>query len=297
MPVELITETVGYIPGGVNIGVVIGEGGEVALVDTGLNETAAKKALKAVREELGCEVTTILTTHAHADHFGGNATIVKRTGARVFAPALDEAIIRNPVLQPAMMFGGADPPASLRGGFLLADASPVDVLYPNGCFSLLGREFEVVPLAGHSPGQIGLIVDGVFFSADIVLPVEALAKYRVPYLYSLADHLASLKRVAGLEYQRAVPGHGGAVDSLDELIVVNRALIEQVLAWVLHETRQPAATDDIVASVLDLAQTPVHDDASYYLARPTILACLSHLSSVGAVTARIERNWQVWQAV
>ena len=89
------------MPGGVNIGVLANDDGQIVLVDTGLNESSAKKALKVVREELGGEVVAVLTTHAHADHFGGNATIVKRTGAVVHAPRFDEAFLRYPLLQPA----------------------------------------------------------------------------------------------------------------------------------------------------------------------------------------------------
>ena len=106
------------IPGGVNVGVLRAPDG-IVLVDTGLNDTNAKKALKTVREETGGEVVAILTTHAHADHFGGNATVVKRTGARVYAPAIDEAVLRYPILQPALLFGGADrraPRQLLAGG-------------------------------------------------------------------------------------------------------------------------------------------------------------------------------------
>ena len=114
------------LPGGVNIGVLANDGGQVVLVDTGLNESSAKRALKVVREEIGGDVVGVLTTHAHADHFGGNATIVKRTGAAVHAPRIDEAYLRYPMLQPASLFGGADPLETLRGNFLLADASPVD---------------------------------------------------------------------------------------------------------------------------------------------------------------------------
>ena len=114
MAVSELGDRVAAIPGGVNIGVLRGEGGRCVLIDTGLNETSAKKALKAVREELHGEVVAVITTHAHADHFGGNATVVKRTGARVFAPAFDEAILRYPLLQPALLFAGADPaPGSL----------------------------------------------------------------------------------------------------------------------------------------------------------------------------------------
>ncbi len=129
MTVEFLTERVGYIPGAVNLGVVRAEGDRFILIDTGLNDTSGKKAVKAI-QELGGTVAAIVTTHAHADHFGANATVVKRTGARVFAPAIDEAVIRYPILQPSLLYAGADPPATLRGRFLLADASPVDDIVP-----------------------------------------------------------------------------------------------------------------------------------------------------------------------
>jgi glyoxylase-like metal-dependent hydrolase (beta-lactamase superfamily II) len=78
-----LTERVAVVPGGVNVGVVRVDANRCIMVDTGLNETNAKRALKAIRDEWGGEVGAILTTHGHADHFGGNATIVKRTRARL----------------------------------------------------------------------------------------------------------------------------------------------------------------------------------------------------------------------
>ena len=51
-----LADRVWVLPGGVNIGVLAGEDDQFILVDTGLNETSAKKALKAVREELGGQV-------------------------------------------------------------------------------------------------------------------------------------------------------------------------------------------------------------------------------------------------
>ena len=47
-----LTSRVGLVPGGVNIGVLRAGPAEAVLIDTGLNDSAAKKALRAVREEL-----------------------------------------------------------------------------------------------------------------------------------------------------------------------------------------------------------------------------------------------------
>ena len=48
------------IPGGVNIGVLVNDDEQIVLVDTGLNESSAKKAIKVVREELGGEIVAVL---------------------------------------------------------------------------------------------------------------------------------------------------------------------------------------------------------------------------------------------
>ena len=121
-------------------------------------------------------MTTVLTTHAHADHFGGNATVVKRTGAQVCAPPVDEAILRYPALQPSLLFAGADPPLSMRENFLLAEASPVDRIIAESSLTFDGVEIAVVQLRGHSPRQVGFLVDEVFFSADVVVPDSVLEK-------------------------------------------------------------------------------------------------------------------------
>jgi glyoxylase-like metal-dependent hydrolase (beta-lactamase superfamily II) len=62
-----------YLPGRVNIGVLIGEG-QAAFIDTGLDEGAARKAVQAV-EQAHLRLAAVINTHAHADHCGGNAFV------------------------------------------------------------------------------------------------------------------------------------------------------------------------------------------------------------------------------
>ncbi len=288
---------VAVVPDGVNVGVLRGEGGRLVLVDTGVNETNGKKVLKAAREEAGGEVVAILTTHAHADHFGANLAVVNRTGARVFAPAVDEAILRYPLLQPASLYGGADPLETLRGNFLLADPSPVDEVVEPGPLSVAGIDIEVVPLGGHSPNQVGYLVDGVFFCADVVLPQTVLAKYKIPYLFSVTDHLRALERARQTPCEAAVPGHGPVVGSLAELVALNRGLVEEVAARVVALASAPTTAEAILAGLLTGYGADVADAPGFYLLQPTIFAFLSHLHRQGQMRHEVRDGRSLWTAL
>lgn len=291
-----LAERVWVVPGGVNIGVLANAAGQFVLVDTGLNDSAAKKALKAVREELGGEVVAILTTHGHADHFGGNATVVKRTGAAVHAPAFDEAVLKYPLLQPALLYGGADPIDTMRGRFMLADASPVDVIVQPGPHEVAGIAVEAIPLFGHSPGQLGYLVGDVFFCADVVLPASVLEKYRIPYLFSLTDHLQSLDHAATIPHRVAVAGHGAILEEGDlaKLIGENRALADRVLDATLELTATPQTATHVLQGLLQRFGAPVADAPSYFLLQPTAFAFLSHLHRQGLVRHEIVDGASVW---
>lgn len=291
-----LADRVWVVPGGVNIGVLANEAGQIVLVDTGLNDTAAKKALKAVREELGGDVVAILTTHGHADHFGGNATVVKRTGAAVHAPAFDEAVLKYPLLQPALLYGGADPIDTMRGRFMLADASPVDVIVQPGPHEVAGIAVEAVPLQGHSPGQLGYLVGDVFFCADVVLPASVLEKYRIPYLFSLTDHLQAMDYAATVSHRVAVPGHGAILEDGDlaDLIAENQALAGRVLEAALELTATPQTASHVLQGLLQRFGAPVADAPSFFLLQPTAFAFLTHLHRQGLVHHEVSDGASLW---
>ena len=294
MAFERLTERVGWIPGGVNTGVIRLDDRRVAVIDPGLNETSGKRVIKTVREELGSEIVAIVTTHAHADHFGANATVVRRTGARVYVPAIEELILRFPILQPAMLFGGSDPLDALRIGFLLADVSPVDQVVDGPVFELDGVEITIVPLWGHSARQVGYLIDGVLFSADVLLPETALAKYPIPYMFSLTDHQASIDSLRSIAFDVAIPGHGSAMTDVTERLRANQDAIDRVAEAILDVTQIPSVQGDILGTVAERVGAAIVDAPSYYLVQPTIGAFLSHLERIGELRHEIVDRRSIW---
>lgn len=141
-----LTKRVTVLHGAVNCGLVTTEEG-LLVIDTGLDRSAANKILRAA-EELGCPVRAVLNTYAHADHFGGNAQLVRKTGAPVHAPAGEADVIRQPLYEPVYLFGGAVPIAALRHRFLLAESSPVHhEAQPGQVLEWGGVRVQVVDLA------------------------------------------------------------------------------------------------------------------------------------------------------
>lgn len=280
--IEQLTDRVGVFTGGVNVGVIRGEdAGGVILVDTGANESNARKVLRLVREEIGATVEAVLTTHAHADHVGGHAFVARRTEAAVYAPSFEAAILRNPELQPILLYGGAAPPAVLRERFVLAQPSPVDAIVEPGHVDVSGVDIEVVPLKGHSPNQVGYLVDGVFFCADVVFPDAALQKYRTPYLFDLDDHIASMRAALEVPCDRVVPGHGPVERGIAGLVDRNRAIVGETLDVIRLSLTEPLSLEQLAEVVFERMDVPMLGHISYYLLRPTIGAYLSYLEGAG----------------
>ena len=292
---QMISDRVGFVPGGTNVGLIRHDDGAFTLIDSGLNDTTARKVLRVIRDELKSSVVSIINTHGHADHFGANAFVRKRTGCEIWAPAIEAAIVANPVLQPAMLYGGADPVDALRNKFLLAEATPVTGEIPIGPWDHHGTRLEVIPLPGHSPNQVGFLIDGVFFAADVVFPSAAIEKYRIPYLYGLTDHLASLAEASAIQAVRVVPGHGEAPESIGELASLNLAAIDRTMEVLLELLSEPLSGDALAAATFARLVVPVTDAQGYFLLRPTISAYLAHLERLGAVRFEVIGTNAIWR--
>jgi len=68
--------------------------GQTACIDTPDGEEILRQAAR-----LGWTITTILNTHWHPDHTGGNAAVQVATGARIVAPAAEAARIGHTDVQ------------------------------------------------------------------------------------------------------------------------------------------------------------------------------------------------------
>ncbi len=291
-----IDQRTAVIRAAVNIGVIrLGDGSSL-LIDTGNDRDSGRRAVRMVAEAGWGEIAGILTTHAHADHVGGNAEVVRRTGCPVWASPVEAAIARCPELGPAILYGAAAP-ATMRGKFLLAPASPVDHIVTDDSISFGDLNIGVVRLPGHSPDQIGYTVGDVCFAADVVFPRETIDRYRVPFIFSAADHRRSLDHARSFDFRVFVSGHGPPLDAdaFRSLIDDNGAALDAIERATIETIESVVMADEIESAVLRRLGADPPDIAALALLRTTIRSVIAGLADRGLVSGTVEDGRMAWR--
>ena len=199
---------------------VEGDGG-LALVDTSTSDVAARilDAIAAVGRRPD-ELRAIVATHYHYDHTGNAAALIERTGARLCVhedevPYVDGTTPWMEMHRPWAFLDRFGPaPYGLKVDQVLRDG---DVLpYAGG--------LRVIHAPGHTPGHIALHARerGALFAGDALMNTLGL---RLPMSMSSHDMdqaRSSVARLAELEFDVALPGHGAPI--------IGRAS-EKIAAW------------------------------------------------------------------
>lgn len=277
-----------YIESPAKIGLVQ-TGDTVALIDSGSDKEAGRK----VRQHLdarGLKLSAIYNTHSNADHIGGNQYLQRQTGCAVYAPGVEAAFTRDPILEPSFLYGGC-PPKPLRHKFLLAQPSGVQVLDPKAC------PLEVIPLPGHFFDMVGYRTeDDVVFLADCLSSRETLEKYRVSFVYDVAAYLDTLDRVAAMEAALFVPAHAAATEDIAPLARYNRDQVYAVAEDLLDLLAEPLVFEEVLRRLFQRYHLTM-DFQQYVLVGSTVKSYLTWLLDGGRVTAAFNDCRLLWQRV
>ena len=264
---------------------------DVWLIDSGNDKEAGKKVQKILNAN-GWTLKAIINTHSNADHIGGNHLLQDRTGCAVYAPGIEAAFTRAPILEPSFLYGGY-PCKALRNKFLMAQPSDArdlsELELPAG--------MEIFPLKGHFFDMIGVRTpDDVYFLADCFSGVNIIEKYHLSFVYDVAEHLKTLDLVERLQGTFFVPAHSEATADVRPAVQANRRKVLEILDTLTEICRQPLPGEEILKAVFDHYGLQMDFD-QYVLVGSTVRSYLSYLADTGRLRAQCQENRLLWTAV
>ena len=286
-----ISERSYYIQSPAKIGLVRLSGRDVCLIDSGNDKDAGRK-VRQLLDKNGWNLTAIYNTHSNADHIGGNRYLQAQTGCRIYAPGIDCAFTRHPVLEPSFLYGGF-PCKDLCHKFLLAQESDAEELTKD----CLPEGFEIIPLPGHFFDMVGYRTkDDVVYLADCLSSKETLDKYQITFHYDVSACLDTLQMVKTLPGKIFVPAHAEAAEDIAELAQYNMDKVHEIADRITDLCREPLCFETILQKLFtDYGLTMNFEQ--YVLVGSTVRSYLSWLKDTGRLCVSFEDNLLRWQRV
>ena len=284
-----LTDRTCYIQSPAKIGLVKLDGGEVCLIDSGNDKDAGRK-LRQILDKNGWKLRAIYNTHSNADHIGGNKYLQAQTGCRIYAPGIDCAFTRHPLLEPSFLYGGF-PCKDLRHKFLMAQESDAEYLRD----AALPEDFESIPLPGHFFDMVGYRTpDDVVFLADCLSSRETLEKYRIGYIYDVESYIRTLETVKAMQARIFVPSHAAVTDDIAELAQYNLDTVYEIAERIVALCADPLCFEAILQKLFTLyALTMTFEQ--YVLVGSTVRGYLSWLKDSGRLSVSFENGMLLWR--
>ena len=279
-----VSEQSYYIQSPAKIGLVkLGEQ-DVCLIDSGNDKDAGRK-VRQILDANGWRLTAIYNTHSNADHIGGNQYLQKQTGCNVYAPGIDCAFTRYPVLEPSFLYGGY-PFKELRHKFLMAQPSDALELTQE----VLPDGFQMIPLPGHFFDMVGFRTpDDVIYLADCLSSRETLDKYQIGFIYDVAAYLKTLETVKTMQARMFVPAHAAATDEIASLAQLNIDKVMEIAEKITDICEQPLCFESILQKLFsDYGLVMTYEQ--YILVGSTVRSYLAWMKDRGKINGLFENK-------
>ena len=280
-----------YIQSPAKIGLVRLNDSDVCLIDSGNDKDAGRK-LRQILDANKWHLTAIYNTHSNADHIGGNQYLQRQTGCRVYAPGIDCAFTRRPILEPSFLYGGF-PPGDLRHKFLMAQESDARELTQD----VLPEGFALIPLPGHFFDMVGFRTpDDTVYLADCLSSRETLEKYRIGFIYDVAAYLKTLETVKSLQAKQFVPSHAPACSEIASLARHNMDQVLEIAERIVGICAEPLCFEAVLQRLFSDYGLDMNFE-QYVLVGSTVRSYLAWLRDTGRLQVLFENSMLLWQRV
>jgi glyoxylase-like metal-dependent hydrolase (beta-lactamase superfamily II) len=276
-----------YIDAPTNCGVFIFKNKNCLIVDTGINNTEAKK-IENLLIENSLHPKYIINTHNHLDHCGGNLYFKKNyPGCLVYTSKLEKLFMENTELFSSILSSSYPSRAFNRSNKPLE----VDSILEYGINKLNDEKFNIIALPGHSIEQIGIVTpEKVCFLGDSIFSSEILDKYSFPYLYNIEDSLLSLNKIKDIDADYFVISHSKKVldkSEINSLVDKNIKNIDKYKNQILDLLDQPLTRENILEDITILNNLSLNFH-EYHLNFGGISAFISYLYNEKLIDYSIE---------
>jgi glyoxylase-like metal-dependent hydrolase (beta-lactamase superfamily II) len=280
---------------------VLRDGAGWTIIDTGINYPAGRAAWQAALAELEIApqaIRRIILTHAHPDHYGMAGWLAGQSGASVQLAPLEQEFVQavwhaGTANEQAIVdfFHAHGMPAELaehvRDSMAETRAMTLpwpatSVIEPGEALQIGARRFEVIGAPGHSDQHL------VFYCAEerLLLCGDAVLIKITPNISRwphgrpdpLADFLQSLDRLAALQVDLALPGHGSLIRAFGERLAELRTHHHERLDVMEQATGGGATAFSICTVVFPTSALSPHQ---LRFAMAETLAHLEYLVGVG----------------
>lgn len=278
-----------YIKAPTNAGVYLFNSRDCLLIDTCFTKKQAHQMDKILKEN-NFNLRYIINTHTHLDHCRGNLYFQEvYPECKVFASEKERPFMEHPYLLGAIFFS-ASPLKHLDPAPL---SFPVDQYLEPGIKNIGGQSFKVIPLPGHTRGQIGIVTpDRVCFLGDSIFSKQVIMKYSLPYLFDLEESIKTLHSLPEIDADYFLISHEeGVIASKDlpDLVNYNLANIEKFQKQILASLKQPLTREQLVKEIT-LSNNIALNLLEYHVIQTTVSAFLTHLNQLGLITYTIDEG-------
>ncbi|OPJ57378.1 MBL fold metallo-hydrolase [Clostridium oryzae] len=278
-----------YINAPTNIGIYSYKNKNCMLIDTGKNNTAARKIEQVILEN-GLHPKYIVNTHSHTDHCGGNNYFKNTyTGCITYTSSREKLYMESIQMFPTMIYTCL-PPKQLEED---CKDVQVDFILEYGMNKINDEKFTVLDVRGHSTEHIAILTpDRVCFLGDSIFSDYTLDKYPFPLLFNIQYQFDTLESIKDIDADYFVISHSDGVinkQQLEKLIVRNTENIHRYLDDIVELLEKPLTKEDLLENIVILNDIKM-DYREYYLNMSSLSAFLAYLQDNGKIKNSLENG-------